>query len=118
MPKQRGKSLEELECEIASLQKHLQERQTLMKARETLNEVETRIIETKHAILEKEKEISMKQAEKRGLLIELRKKQALRRQQSRYTNQVEEAYLAMERKLARKQRELENRFNPSSRKLG
>lgn len=112
------KSLEELEQEIITLKKELQSKEVLIKAQQIMHDIEGKIASIKGSLAEKELQILASQAERRTLMAELRKNQSLRRTQTRYCNQLQENYRLLELKVNRKIKELEIRFNPSSRVCG
>ena len=81
-------------------------------------EIEGKISTIKASIKDKENKILTDQAERRLLIAELHKTQGLKRKQSRQIAQLEADYATREAQLKRKTKELEVRFNPSSRELG
>jgi len=86
----RKKDLEELEREIQELKTAIQNRDSIIKGQEDL----------------------------KNLDLQLRKLQSLRRSQIRHNNQLQETYVLMSKRLERKIKEMESRFNPSSRSIG
>lgn len=107
-----------MEKEVTNLQQELQNKEILIKAQEAIREVNEKIASIKQNLIEKEQQILVEQAAKRALIVDLRKAQSLRRSHIRYCNQLQETYRLVEVRLVRKQKELERRFNPSSREMG